>query len=150
MLTKTSAKLLANRQQVGERLAGVGVVGQRVDDGDVAVGRQFLDVLVVVDAGHDEVDVPGKRSGGVLDRLAVAQVDVVRSEEDGVAAQLCHPRLEGDPRSGRGFLEDHPQRLLVEQVARVLAGWPLDRCGAVQDGGQFLGRQVVDVEQMHG
>ena len=110
---------IPNRQQVRERLAGVSVVGETVDDRHRGVLGEFDHVGVVEDACHDEIDVPGDGTRSVANRLSVTEVDVVRTEKDGVTAELCHPRLEGDAGACRGFLENHRQRLVGQRQVGV-------------------------------
>ena len=42
-------------------------------------------------------------------------------QEEGVAAELEHADLEGDPGAGRALLEDHRQGLALEQAVRLAA-----------------------------
>ena len=66
---------------------------------------------------HKTVDVAREHLRGVGDRLAAAELDVARGEEQGVAAELVHAHFERDPRARRGFLEDHRQGLPGERGA---------------------------------
>ena len=52
------------------------------------VPRQLLDVGVVEGADHDAVEVAGEHPRGVADRLAAAELDVARREEERVPAEL--------------------------------------------------------------
>jgi HSP20 family protein len=57
----------------------------------------------------------------VLDRLAAPELEVPGREVERSPAELVHPDLEGDPRPGRGLLEDHPERSAGEKVV-LLSG----------------------------
>ena len=92
------AELLVHRQQVGQDLAGMVVVGEAVDDRHRGEPRQLLDVGVVEGADHDAVDVAREHARGVADRLAAAELDVARRQEEGVPAELRGTR----PRTRRG------------------------------------------------
>ena len=66
---------------------------------------------MVGDPGHQGVDVAAQDLGGVADRLAPLHLQVVDAEEDRLAAELGHARLERDPGPGAGVLEEHAERL---------------------------------------
>jgi len=143
------AELLANRQQVAQGLAGVFSIGQPVDHGHGGVLRQVPHRPVGVGARHDGVHPPGEIPGHIGDALPRAQLDVLRGQVDGLAAELTHPDLEGDPRPQRRLLEDHRQRLprghrrlLPGAQARLELGRPR------QHGLQLLPAEVVHREQI--
>ena len=145
------ARPLANREQVGERLTRVGVVGETVDHRHRRVLGQFGHVRVVEHPAHHRVDVPREHASGVLHRLAVTELDVVRPEEQRVAPELGHPRLEGDARPRRRLLEYHRQRRPGEfGVGLPAAGPLLQVLGAGEHVRQFVARQVVDVGDVTG
>ena len=99
--------MLPDGHQVGQHLAGVTEVGQTVDDGDVGVGRQGLHFLLGKGTDHDAVAVAQQHPGGVLHRLAPADLALLAGEEQGVAAQLIHTGLKGDTGTGRILLKNH-------------------------------------------
>src|SRR6266700_2401930 len=105
------ASRLAEREVVGQGLAGVKEVGEAVDHRHRAVARQVQDVLVSEDPGHDPVHEPREHACGVGDALAPLKLYVVDPEVEGGPPELEHPGLEGYPRPRRGLLEDHGQRL---------------------------------------
>ena len=74
-------------------------IGESVDDRDVGVLRQLLDVLVGEGADHDAVHVARQHARRVGDRLAAAELDVARREEERVPAELKGADLERDPRA---------------------------------------------------
>ena len=63
------ALVLADREQVGEHLARVVVVGECVDDGHRRVRGDFLDVRLRERAQHDDVDVALEHLDRVVHRL---------------------------------------------------------------------------------
>jgi hypothetical protein len=69
-----AAETLANRHDVGERLARVELVGEAVDDRDLGVLGQFVHVALRESANHDRVEVAREDMGRVLDRLPAAQL----------------------------------------------------------------------------
>ncbi|ERH02772.1 MAG: hypothetical protein J07HN6_00812 [Halonotius sp. J07HN6] len=140
-----AAELLADRQQVSKGLAGVGVVSEAVDHGHVGVLREDFGVLVIEQPRHDPVDVAAHRAGGVFQRFAVTQLDVVGAHEDRVAAELRHPGLEGDPGARTRLLEEHAERL-VGQSGVALAGLQIGR--QREQRVEFVGRDIVDIEKI--
>ena len=80
--------VLADRLQVGEDLARVELVGQRVDDRHRADRRHLLDAVLAVGAPDDRGDLPGEHAGGVGDRLAHADAGQPAVDDDRVAAEL--------------------------------------------------------------
>ena len=89
------AEALAQGQQVGEQLARMQHVGEPIDHRYAGFQSQLDADLVGESANHDEVDPAREIARHVLDRLALADPDVLRGEIDGVAAKLRHPGLEG-------------------------------------------------------
>ena len=100
---------LLHGEHVGERLAGMLAQGQAVDDRDVGLGGELQGDLVRTCPDHDRVDDPLEVAGHVTDALAGAEHGVV-GQVDGVAAELGHPGLEGDPCPQARLLEEHRQR----------------------------------------
>ena len=65
---------LGNCLQVGEDLAGVELVGQRVDHRDGRRLREFLDALLARSAPGDRGDLAGQHPRDIRDRLAAPDV----------------------------------------------------------------------------
>ncbi len=80
-------------------------------------------------------------------RLAAAELDVARGEEERVAAELEHADLERDARPGGRFLEDHAERLPGQLVAE-LRGVLLDVLRESEDRRDFVGGVVVDGDEV--
>ena len=60
--------------------------------------------------------IPGEHPGGVLYRLAAADLQIAGGEEQRLPAQLVHADLKGNPGTGGGFLKDHAQSLALQMV----------------------------------
>jgi hypothetical protein len=73
---------------------------------------------MVEGADHDAVHVAREDAGGIADRLAPAELDVARREEERVPAELVGADLEGDAGAGGALGEDHRQRLAGERPLR--------------------------------
>ena len=107
------AELFVQRQQVGQRLAGVLLVGERVDHVQPRRRRRELHQPVLRKRPDHHARHPAfEVAGDVGNRLAFTHGDVLR-RRDHVAAQLAHGNLEGAAR---------PQRRLLEQQRHVLPG----------------------------
>ena len=109
------------------------------------MSRQLFDVLLRESADHDRVEVTRKHRRRVLERLASAELEVAGREVEAGAAELGDPDFEGDPRAGRGFLEDHPQRSAREEVM-LFASFLLllELVSELEDTLQFVARPVGD------
>ena len=141
--------MLPNGHQVGQDLAGVGKVGEAVDDGDGGVFRQLLHLLLAVGADHDTVTVPGQDPGGVLNGLPPADLALLAREEEGVPPQLVHAHLEGHPGPGGVLLKDHGQgfslEIVVDEAVLLVV---LHLVGHVEDFGDVLPGQIQQLEQV--
>ena len=138
---------LADRLQVGQHLAGVEGVGERVHDRDGGGRGHLLDPRVRPGAPHDRRGVARHHPGGVGDRLAAAQLAGPGVDDHRRAAELGDAGLEGQPGAGGRLVEQHRDRARALQgAARERRG--LERVGQVQDL-PLLGRgEVVVAEQV--
>ncbi len=141
-----AAEVLLNREDVGQHLAGVGQIGQAVDHGDRGEAGQLLDLGVAVGADHDPVDIAGQHPGGVRNRLTPPDLDVLAGEEEGLAAQLVGPDLEGDAGAGGRLGEDHRQRLAGEGGLPILP--PLHPLGQIEELLDLLAAEVGDLQEV--
>ena len=103
------ALVLPDGHEISQHLAGVAEVGQTVDHGDGGVFGQGLHLFLGKGADHDAITEPGEHPGGVLHRLVAADLAVLVGEVNGVAPQLVHAGLKGDPGAGGALLKDHGQ-----------------------------------------
>ena len=114
--------MLFEGEEVGYGLAGVFVVGEGVDDGDLRAGGHLGDGVVRVGAedhdGHPALDVVRH----VRERFALAERRLGLVDKDGVAAECIDGCLEGE--SGCGVM---PSR------RREPSGARRGRGGSLQD-----------------
>ena len=96
-------------EQVGQGLAGMRQVRQPVDDRDGGMARPFLQRGLLERTDDEPVEVPGQHEGRIAKAFAPAELDGIRRQEQGLPAQLVHARFKGNPRAGRGFLEEQAQ-----------------------------------------
>ena len=99
---------LLHRHHVGERLAGVVVVGQGVHHGDRGVRGQLLDPLVVEGADGQRGQVAREHLRRVGDGLTPTELQLVGTQRDRKHAERPGGRLEADPGPRRRLVEDHP------------------------------------------
>jgi endonuclease/exonuclease/phosphatase family metal-dependent hydrolase len=100
------AAALTQGEQVGQSLAGMVARSERVDHRHVGLGSQLGDRVVRAGADHDRIEIAGEDAPGVTDRLAAGELQLVPTQDDRRRPQLGDANLEGDPRPGRGLLED--------------------------------------------
>ncbi len=108
--------MLFESEDVRHHLAGMGLLGQAVDDRNRRVARQFLHVGMVENADHDRVDIARKNARGVGEGFAAAQLHLGARKHDRFAAELAHRQIERDARARRGTIEDHRQRLARQRL----------------------------------
>ena len=89
------AEPLSDREHVGERLAGVGFVGEAVDHRDLRVLGQLLDVVLRERADHDCVGIARQDARRVGDGFAPAELRIGRIQHDALPAELAHGDVEG-------------------------------------------------------
>ena len=123
-------------------------VGHAVDDRRGGVLRQVHHVGMAVHAGHEDVDERAHDAGGVLEGLVAAELDGARAEELRMAAQVGHGRLEGDAGAGGHLLEDHAERLVLEdqRVAAALLDHSLHGLRQLDHVEQLFLGEVVGVD----
>ena len=110
------APALGQRLHVGQRLARMLFVAERVDD--VQLRRDLGDLvqpLLAERADHHRVDPALEVAGHVVDRLAIGVHHVGRDLDD-VAAELADADREGDAGAQRGLLEQQADVPAVQRL----------------------------------
>ena len=131
--------------QVGEHLAGVELVGERVDHRHSRDTSHRFDTALSVGPPHHGVGIAGQHPRGVLDGLLATQLHRPGVDDHRVAAELGDADLEGQPGSRRALLEDHRngsrtgQRVATERFGLELVGQVEDLL--------LLGRREVVIAQ---
>ena len=141
-----AAEGLAQREQVGQRLARVVAGGEHVEDRDRALGGELLEQRVGPGAHADGVDVAREHERGVPDRLAARELHLVGAQDHRVAAELDDAGLEGHARARRGLLEDERDDAVAQRVGRARRG--LELGGAVEQRAQLVGAQLGAGEEV--
>ena len=132
--------------KVREHLAGMQAVGEAVDHRHAGIGGEALERLVRVVADHHRIDHAREYARGVLHRLAAPDLGVLRRQEQRMAAELGHARLEGHARARGSLFEQHRQRAAGQRrLSRRLA---LERDRVVDDAVDAVGTQIVQAEKV--
>ncbi|OEI70208.1 Uncharacterized protein Cus16_0834 [Curtobacterium sp. ER1/6] len=141
--------VLADGEQVGEELAGMEVVGQRVDDGDPCAGGHLLEPGLRVGAPDDRRHHALEHAGGVGRGLLAAELAVRRRDDERAAAEVGDADVEGHPGTGRRLVEDHRDGLRSgEGLLAPAVGLHLR--GEVEDRGLLGLGEVVVAEEVAG
>ncbi len=111
--------------------------------GTLALCGHLGDGFVRVGAEDDDVHPALEVAGYVGDGFALAEGFLGLVDEDGVAAEGVHRGLKGEACAERGLFEEEDHLLGVERVAEVF-GRELDGVRELEDGGEFVGREVGD------
>jgi len=75
------AEFFFESEEIGERLAGMEFVGERVDDGNFRGGRHFVEDALLVNAGDDALDPAFEIAGNIGDGFAFAEAAWVWSRK---------------------------------------------------------------------
>ena len=141
-------QVLHHGKQVAKLLRGMVELGHAVDNGARAILRQVGNILVAVNASHKDVNQAAHDASGVLDGLMAAQLDGARTVELRMAAQVGHSGFERDAGAGGHLLEDHAQRLVLQdlRVAAALFDHGLHRACQLDHVEQLFFGEVVSVD----
>ena len=139
---------LGHRQEVGEDLGGMELVGQAVPDRDPGELRQVLDDLLAEPAVLDAVVDAAEDARRVLHRLLVADLRPLRAEVGDVRPLVVRGDLERDPRPGGGLLEDDGDVLAAHVLALVPAVLrALEVAGQVQEEPDLPRAEVQELDE---
>ena len=118
------ALVLANRQQIGEQLAGVEVVAERVDHRHRRAERHLLEAGLRVGAPDDRRDLPLEHARGVGRALLAAELAVRGRDDQRAAAEIGDADREADPGARRRLVEDHRDGLRAGERLSAPSGRP--------------------------
>ena len=106
--------------------------------------------LVSEKTSHDDIIVPREHASDIPSLLALPQLDVLRSQVDGMASQLIEPSLKGDSGAHGRLGEDHGHGHALERLVAPVPGLEpgLHLRSLVQDVQQRLLVEVVKMEEM--
>src|SRR4029077_2111180 len=110
-------------EEIGERLAGMKFIGERVDHGNVSIGGHFFENTLVIDtrdnALHPAIEIARNIGDGLAGAERGGSLRVV--EEDHGAAHALDTDFEGDTGAERGFLENEGDEFAMQR--RGIADW---------------------------
>lgn len=124
---------LTDGEEVGEDLAGMLLVGEGVDGGNLAVFREINDIALGKGTDDGAVDHAAEDASGVLDRFAATELDVVGGKEKDVTAEFADADLEADAGAGGGLGEHEGPAFAFEGLGGVLATSRFHRGGFRED-----------------
>ncbi len=137
------AEVLPQREDVGQRLARVVLVGERVDDGPARSLGQLVDRRLREGAHHDRRGIAGERPRRVAERLASPELQLVGAQDEREHPEPLGRGREGDARARRGLLEEADDGVAAQRVDEPVRPL-LHRHGEVEQR-----RQTVRVEVRH-
>src|SRR5205807_5528066 len=108
--------LFLERKNVRQDLAGMLVVGQRVDSRNTGVVREFLEIALRVGAEHRPVYHPAQHARRVFDRFAAAHLNLTGRKKNYLSAELPNSHLKGNPRASRGLGKQHRPTLPAQRL----------------------------------
>ena len=114
-------QILDHGKQIAELLRGVIVFRHAVDNRACCVFSQIDDVLMAIDARHKNVDQAAHNAAGVFDGFMASKLNSAGAVELSMAAEVGHGRLEGDAGARGHLLENHAERLVL-QNQRIAPG----------------------------
>ena len=144
------ALVLADRQQVGEQLAGVEVVAEGVDHGHGRAGRHLLQAGLARRCASTMAETMALEHAGRVGRgLLAAELAVRGGDDERAPAEVGDADGERDPRAGRRLVEDDGDGLrALERSLRPAVA--LELVGQVEHLGCSAGAQVVVAEEVAG
>jgi hypothetical protein len=145
------AEFFLDREQIGEDLAGMFLIGEGIDGGDAGVVGEGLDIFLREGSDDGAMDHAPEDAGGVLDGFAPAELDFGGAEEERMAAEFVDTDLEGDACAGGRFGEDESPDLIGQRLAGMRTAERLHGDGSGEDAVDVRGGQGFDAEEMfHG
>ena len=146
---RKAAPALPNGHQVGQNLAGMGVIRQAVDHRHTGQLGKLFQIALAVGAPHHAVVVAAQHPGGVLEGLAPAGLQLGGVHVIAQAAHLVHTHLKAGAGAGGRLGEQHGHRFTGQQggsAAQFLLC--LELVGHIQDVGQLAGGQIAHFQQI--
>src|SRR5690349_6818109 len=81
------------RENIGQDLTGMLLIGERVDRGDSRKGCELFHILLRKRADDRAMDHPAEDAGGVFDGFSPAKLDVICIQKKRLAAKFAHTDL---------------------------------------------------------
>jgi len=142
------AEGLAQRLQVGERLARMVLRRQHVHDGNSGMFGKAVDLVLVPGAQADHGGVAGEHQRGVADRLAAGELQLVRAQDHRMPAEFEDAGLERRARARGRLVEDQRDGPAFERPRGQRRR--LERGGALEQQGEAVGVQLCAGDEVRG
>ena len=112
-----------------------------------ARGMERLKDLTGKGADHDAITEPGEHPGGVLHRLAAADLKVTVGQEQRLTAELIHTGFEGNAGTGGGLLEDHAEALALQMaMGNIMLLFIFELICQIEQADDLLGGAVKQLQ----
>ena len=148
-LARQIATVFANREQVGEQLAGVEVVAERVDDGHRGAERHFFEPGLAVGAPDDRGDLAFEHAGSVGGGFLAAELAVRGADDERAASEVGDADGEGYPGAGGGLVENDRDGLRTSERAHR-ESISLQLQSQIENLGLFGRGDIVIAQEMAG
>ncbi len=109
------AEFLLNRERIRHALAGMVVITQTIDHGNLRPFRQFKNMSMLKRTCHNCMHITRHNARNIRNGFALAETDLIRRKIQRIAAAMPHRHIERDACSKTRLLEDHPKHLAFEQ-----------------------------------
>src|SRR5215471_1127707 len=141
------AEFLLQGEVVGERLARMFDVAERVDDRNARVLRHLDDSRVLVGAEHHGVNPALDVAGNIAHRFAFVEPRARLVHEKRRAAKAGHAGFKRQAGAQRGFLEKQHQ-LFAGQRAAEVRGAGFDHARQLEQRGDLLRREILNRDEI--
>ena len=141
------ALVLSNRQSVCQALAGMKIIGERVDDGNACPLGDLDDLALLVGAQYDGIDKALEHERRVLHGLATTERRVVIAHDERVRPQTIGANLEARARAQTWLLHDDGNGLArAGSIVHAVLPVGLLPCGRIEHERELLGRQIEQTQ----
>src|SRR5579872_4825352 len=123
------------------------VISEAINDGNGGIARHALDNIMGKGTNHDALHHALQVLGHVVNRFALAQVDLRRRKVERKTSQLMDTHVKSYPRAQRGLFEDHGQRLALQRT-RVSPRVGLNLPGKLHQFFDLRRSKVADAEKI--
>src|SRR5271156_6316747 len=137
------------REEIGERLAGMITIGKRVDHWNAGVGGQLLEGFLLENACDDAGDPALEAFRDVRDGFAFAEMRDGVIEKYGRAPQAGDADFESDARAQRRLFENHREETTGERAA-ITVGMRFHVRGELQEVADLRGAPFHSGEEVVG
>src|SRR5690606_23387061 len=137
------------REDVGQNLARVELIGEPVDYRDPGMRRKAFDTRLLESPDHYDVHHARNDTRCVLDGFGPPQLRIGGGQVYGGPAQLIHAGFKRDACARAGLFEDHGQRAVVQGVVRLITlEFVLDQACTPENVFNFCTREITKLQEV--